>query len=152
MVNKGPAPMPTNIKILTGNRGKRPLNAEEPKPDALIDKTPPEYMDEIAAEKWVELVPLLEELGVLTTVDTVALQALCNSYSLYVQACEKVQEEGLIILGLNEIPYQSPYLKIVDAQSKIMRSYLQEFGLTPSARTRVKVNPPTEKSSKFDKI
>lgn len=152
MVNKGPAPMPTNIKILTGNRGKRPLNSAEPKPGVMIDKNPPDYLDELAAEKWRELVPELENIGVLTSADRVALEALCNAYSLYVQACQMVQKKGLITKGLNDIPYQNPYLKIVDNQSKIMKGYLQEFGLTPSARTRVKVNPPTEKSSKFDKI
>ncbi len=148
---KGPAPLPTKIKKITGNRGKRPLNDSEPAPTPMVDKDPPEYLDTLAASKWRELVPPLEALGILSTVDGLALEALCNSYSLYVQACEKVKEEGLLIMGLNDIPYQSPYLKIADAQSKIMRGFLQEFGLTPSARTRVKV-APVEKSSKFDKI
>jgi hypothetical protein len=42
MTKPGPARLPRRLKIITGNPGKRPLNEDEPEPDALDDFSPPE--------------------------------------------------------------------------------------------------------------
>ena len=39
---RGRRPKPTRIKALTGNPGKRPLNAHEPRPEPALPDCPPE--------------------------------------------------------------------------------------------------------------
>ena len=39
---RGRRPKPTRLKMLTGNPGKRPLNHDEPRPEAAIPECPPE--------------------------------------------------------------------------------------------------------------
>ena len=56
-----PKPMPTALKILTGNRGKRPLNENEPKPKVKKLK-PPEYLDKVAKKEWSRIAPILPDL------------------------------------------------------------------------------------------
>ena len=38
---RGRRPKPTRLKLLTGNPGKRPLNDDEPQPQAAIPECPP---------------------------------------------------------------------------------------------------------------
>ena len=39
---RGRRPVPTCMKLLTGNPGKRPLNANEPQPKPEIPECPPQ--------------------------------------------------------------------------------------------------------------
>lgn len=148
----GPAPLPTALKIATGNRGKRPLNDREPEPDQLFNKEPPEYLDEVAQKEWLRMLPILEKNGVLTELDYTAFETYCRNYSILREASEDLKINGLLTEGPNEIPYQNPNLKIVTEYSKLVRSFLQEFGMTPASRTRVRVEKEKKKASKFDDI
>lgn len=148
----GPAPLPTAIKEATGNRGNRPLNDQEPEPSMLDDKSPPEWLDDIAREEWERVLPVLEKNKVLTEMDVSALEAYCRAYSILRTASEDIKENGLLTVGDNGIPYQNANLKIVTEYSKIVKGYLQEFGMTPASRTRVKVDKESKKKSGFDKI
>ncbi len=48
---RGRKPVPTYLKVIRGNPGKRPLNENEPVPDgALAD--PPEWMSESQKAGW----------------------------------------------------------------------------------------------------
>lgn len=148
----GPAPLPTEIKKATGNRGKRPLNDQEPSPENLDDKSPPEWLDDIAKEEWARVLPVLEKNKVLTEMDVSALEGYCRAYSILREASEDIKEIGLLVTGDNGISYQNPNLKIVTEYSKIVKGFLQEFGMTPASRTRVKVEKEGKGKSSFDKI
>src|SRR3990172_7573668 len=77
---RGPAPMPTAQKEFEGNRGKRALNAREPKPRASAPKCP-EHLDADARLEWRRIVPKLARMKVLTEVDGIALAELCQTYA-----------------------------------------------------------------------
>jgi P27 family predicted phage terminase small subunit len=146
----GPSPLPTKIKKLTGNRGKRPLNANEPEPLPLINKEPPEHLNDMASGEWERMYPELSKLGLITTIDVTAFEGYCIAYSIWREALKKLNDEGMITEGDNGIPYQSPYLKIQNQQLKIVQSFLNEFGMTPASRSRVAVVTGKKKESKFD--
>ena len=42
----GPPPKPTKLKLLAGNPGKRPLNENEPEPEAVAPSVPAHLDDE----------------------------------------------------------------------------------------------------------
>lgn len=67
--------------MLTGNPGKRPLNANEPRPEPAIPEAPVELSPAARAE-WDRLAAELAALGMLTNLDRAALAAYCGAYAL----------------------------------------------------------------------
>lgn len=135
MGRRGPAPKPTKLEKLQGNPGKRKRNAREPKPK---QKAPvcPSWLDTEAKAEWKRIVPELESLGLLTTVDRAALAAYCQSFSRWRAAEEGIQKHGLTFDTLNG-PRKNPEVAISEKALALMKAYLQEFGLSPASRTRV---------------
>ncbi len=147
----GPRPMPTRIKMLTGNRGKRPLGDREPEPKVRIpDK--PAVLYGAAAEEWDRITELLYDLGLVTEIDRAALAAYCQCYGRWVQAEEQLKAEGLIIKTSTGYPIQSLYLSIANKALEQMKKFLVEFGMTPSSRTRVTTVGNKNKKTSFADI
>lgn len=82
---RGRKPKPTNLKILAGNPGRRPLPDGEPCPDAVLP-TPPDFLDDQALREWERIAPELHQLGLLTRLDRAALAAYCQSYAHWIKA------------------------------------------------------------------
>jgi P27 family predicted phage terminase small subunit len=134
---KGRKPQPSALRVLRGNPGRRPLPPDEPTPEPTVNAAPPEWLDEEAKAEWHRLAPMLERLGVLTESDTGALTAYCEAWATWKGATQKIRQFGMVIKGRNEIPMQSPYVRIAHNALIQMRGLLVEFGLTPSSRARV---------------
>ena len=133
---RGRKPIPTQIKLLRGNPGKRPLNESEPQPVPLAPSCPPE-LSQGAKEEWNRLVPELVELGLLTRLDRAALAAYCQAYATYLDAIQAVQKYGQLVKSPNGYPQVSPYLTIANRQVEIMTRIASEFGFTPASRSRI---------------
>src|SRR3979411_433277 len=88
----GPAPKPTQLKLLQGNPGKRKLNPTEPK----FAGTPacPTWLTKAAKAEWKRVVAELSALDMLRSVDSAALAAYCQSYARWRSAEEIVDKEG----------------------------------------------------------
>ena len=138
----GPAPTPTTLKLLRGNPGRRPINDKEPQPEQGIP-TRPGWLTTEAKAEWNRITAELESLGVLTIVDRGALAAYCQAWGDLVEARKLVNELGAnkLVIGNNGTVYPHPYLKMAADAEKRFVSLAQEFGLTPAARTRVRVEP-----------
>lgn len=144
---RGRRPKPTRLKVLTGNPGKRPLNADEPKPEAAIPDAPAELSPAARAE-WDRLAAELGALGMLTRLDRAALAAYCGAYALWAEATEAIQKYGAMIKSPQGFPIQSPYLAIANRQAEIMMRIASEFGFTPASRSRI--SAPIESQPLFD--
>lgn len=130
--------MPTALKILRGNPGKRALPTDEPEPVVVEDtRPPPEWLDDAAKREWERVAPMLIRNGLLTEMDVDALTAYCQAYSTWKEASQKIKLFGMVIKGPNEFVMQSPYLPIANKALATVRAFMVEFGMTPSARTRV---------------
>lgn len=140
----GRKPTPTKLRMLRGNPGRRPLNEREPKPRA--DRMPPcpKHLDRIARSEWRRTGRELRKLGLLTVVDRAAFAAYCQSYSTWIQAQEAIAKHGMLVKAPSGYPMVSPYVSIANQALKQMRAFLAEFGMTPSARSRVQVADPEE--------
>lgn len=149
----GRRPKPTALKKLQGNPGKRKLNEREPKPKAG-DPEMPKGLSEDAATEWNTIVPELRELGVLTKIDRAALAAYCHAYARWMEAEREVARVGIVVqepiwdrltgrlLGVKF--KKNPAVTISETAQKIMKAFLVEFGMTPSSRSRVRIEKPTE--------
>lgn len=148
---RGRKPEPSALKILRGLPGKRKLSVDEPKPTPLENVQPPDWLDAEAQAEWRRLAPMLERLGVLTESDVDAFAAYCESWATWKTATQKIRQFGMVIKGKDsDLPVVSPYVKIANHSLGHMRSFLTEFGMTPSSRARVHaVNPRTETVSKW---
>jgi P27 family predicted phage terminase small subunit len=134
--------------MLTGNPGKRPLNGDEPKPEATIPECPSE-LSPPARKEWDRLASELGALRMLTNLDRGALAAYCAAYALWAEANEALQKYGVMIKSPQGFPIQSPYLAIANRQAEIMMRIASEFGFTPASRSRISA-PTSTGPSLFD--
>ena len=141
----GPPPTPTAIRIAKGNPSRRPLPPDEPAPDRLADLTPPECLSDAAKLKWAELAPLLRDLGVLTVADRDALSLLAESWARWAEAERRIRVHGLVVTAGpgSSVPMISPYLSIARHAQREVSRLLEQFGCTPSSRSRVSAVPAT---------
>lgn len=171
----GRRPLPTRVKKLRGNAGKRKLNDAEPQPDPGEPQMPA-GLSPMAQQEWARVVPELLRLEVLSKIDGKALAAYCMAYSRWMQAEADIAKYGLIIeepvidaktgdqrrigeilsidadgnaVRLGDPLFQlkrNPAISVSHDAMKLMKSFLVEFGMTPAARTRLRV----EKSEKSE--
>lgn len=144
MARMGRPPKPTNLKILEGNPGKRPLPKNEPKPKPLAPKRPAWLTGE-GKKMWERLSPELERLGLLTVIDGEAFTAACQCWKTYVDCQRFLKKNGLTHTYTNtqgaENEVERPEVRIGQKALDQFRSFCSEFGLTPSSRTRIEVRP-----------
>ena len=140
---QGRKPIPTNLKILHGNPGKRPLNKDEPTPRALGRiPSPPAQLSELAQDQFRRLARQLLDLGLLAKVDVIALATLAASYARWLEAQQMLKDTGLLIVKKDGEVRLTPLLRLsIEAQAEVVR-LLAEFGLSPSSRSRLHVEKP----------
>lgn len=133
-------PKPTHLKLVEGNPGKRPINAQEPDPAYLNDLAPPPYLAKDSAKIWEEIAPRLRAARLLTELDTLALAKLCDAEAVYRQATEQMVD-GAVIRRADGALVMSAAAMAQAMAFKRVKAMLSEFGMTPVARSRVSVNP-----------
>lgn len=124
--------------MLAGNPGKRALNHAEPRPRVVLPR-PPEHLSDDEKEKWKLIVRELHPLGLVTTIDKDALAMYCVIFVRWKKAERMVREKGEIIKTAAGNIIQNPYLSIANRALDQLNKLGAEFGMTPSSRSRVKV-------------
>lgn len=139
------------------------MNQGEPKPAPASDLKPPRgRLSKHARRLWVDLAPSLESLGLLTEADLAAFELLCDHYGFAVEAAAILRDEGLVVKEPaafddegNPTAWKSkknPAAQIFRENSVAFRMLAGEFGLTPSARARLDVEPPEKEKSLADEL
>lgn len=153
----GRRPKPLAIHQLNGNPSHFSQadlkGAEQPKPD-LVRPEMPKGMPKAARREWRRIVPLLENIGVLSNVDGLALAEYCRAHALIEQAQKEIDKHGLIFVTHYESKdgdivigdiKQNPACAVLSTQQKVMKAFLIEFGLTPASRAKLKIQRPSDK-------
>lgn len=152
MGQRGPKPLPANVHMLRGNPSKLPLSQlmDEVRPPVEIP-TCPRHLLPAARREWARISKELRMLGLVSQIDRAALAVYCQAYARWAQAEAKIAEmngadekgeAGLI--GYTPSGYQqmSVWLQISNRAVEQMHKALCEFGMTPSARSRVTPSDP----------
>ncbi len=150
MGKRGPAPKPTNLKVLQGNPGKRQLNNNEPKynsNDELLK--PPTYLSRYAKKEWKRIAPLLLKNTLLTYADISALAAYCQAYHRWIESEKLIRTHGYTTTTDKGNVIQRPEVGAANKAMEIMLRYGKEFGLTPSSRTSLYVDEPDKGDDPF---
>lgn len=136
---RGRKPKPTAVKVLEGNPGKRALNLDEPKFKTQIPTCPP-HLSSNAKTEWRRITKLLHQAGLLTNVDRGALAGYCAAYARWAEAERELKKPGIqwIIETDKGNLVQNPLIGIANKSMILMLKFATEFGMTPSARSRVK--------------
>lgn len=154
---------PTELKIINGNPGKRPLNKQEPDPEYLDDLTPPTWLPNGAKQVWMQLAPKMRKAKVLTVIDVTAFEKFCVAHARWRAAVQDLELLGVMVPrgGEKDMPQEptdgkdssknSPKVgpgqvinQLVFAESMFFKQAVtleREFGMTPAARTRVLIDP-----------
>ena len=80
MSNKGRKPVPTALKLLGGNPGKRKLNKDEPIPKIKLPSCPG-WLEPESKKRWKQVGKKLINLGIMSDIDDSAFAAYCQSYA-----------------------------------------------------------------------
>jgi P27 family predicted phage terminase small subunit len=132
---RGRKPDPTPLKILSGSRPDR-VNASEPALPASRPE-PPDYLDEVAAAKWLELVETAEAMGTLTQAEGEAIVIYAQAFSRKRSAEKDIAVGGVTTTCGTGGLKPHPALGVIrDAEATMMR-LLSEFGFTPASRSKV---------------
>ena len=139
--------MPAHLRLITGNRGKRPIKKGVEVAEALPDA--PQFLSAEAKAEWARLAPQLSVLGLLTALDVGVLAAYCQSFAIWKQATESLADGSLTAKSAKGNDMSNLMLGITRRAAQDMARYASEFGLTPVARMRLAVPPrdsdPTDK-------
>lgn len=156
----GRKPKPTKLKMLIGNPGKRKLNDSEPVSE-VVCPDPPEHLSAEAKGAWVSFAKSLHDSQILTTLDLSSLELVCVTYARWRKAAAELDRwltedkpkvsGGLLVFSATSGVTANPLIRIESNLADLLRKLLVEFGMTPSARSRVHAEggkakvDPTEK-------
>jgi len=116
-------------------------NTKAPEPESIAPD-PPKWLSGAALEEWKRILPLLLRENSVTPWDRAALVAYCEEWKMYVSCTQKIRMlRSFTVTGSRKQKAEHPLLRI---REKCFRRLLQvcaEFGLTPSARSRLNVKP-----------
>lgn len=136
---RGRKPTPLNLRVVQGNPGKRKIPDDIPKPKATV-KVPraPKQLSVAARPYWRQFARELSNMRVLTSADYPALAMLSEQYAIYWEAMDGVRQYGIIGVTPNNHLVRSEWLNTANKAMDQCLKILLEFGLTPSARMRVR--------------
>jgi len=145
MGRHGFPPESTALKILKNNPGRRSLRRQDVKVPVELPE-PTELVDAEALKEWCRAVPILQAAGLATSADFAALVCYCTVWSHWRQVSRARALEGFVTQR-KASPALNPLFKAEMALLTQLRAFLVELGMTPSSRSRIKVEPPPIKSA-----
>jgi P27 family predicted phage terminase small subunit len=121
---------------LRGVQPKR-INFDEPVPlERAINR--PEWLSDLAAEEWNRVAPHLVAMRVVTEADLTALCVYCEAVARWRRLAELVARSAPVIQRDGGVVKNPLYSQVRDAATEV-RVWAREFGLTPSARSGIRV-------------
>lgn len=161
MAKPGPAPKPTQLRILQGNPSKRPINEHEPKPKVVKKRPkPPVALTKLARKFWKDYCDILIACQTLTDADLMLLARYCDALEDWCKARENKLKFGRAIpkyewvrdyvknekgeQTVKMVKQIAGFIKNPDATafteaSRDLLRMEQELGLTPASRSRILV-------------
>lgn len=133
----GPRTLPDSVKKLAGTYRGDQSNDLQPVLTALTEiPAAPSYLSAMAKRFWTRTAGVLVGMGVLTEADLPGLEAYSSIYARWRDAEAKLKG-GMTVEG--NVEKLKVYSRVSRECSKEMKSWMVEFGLTPSSRSRIRV-------------
>lgn len=134
----GPAPKPTQLKLLHGENRPSHLNLAEPKPRDALPVCPDDVSDGVRAV-WDDTMRELIAMDLAHAADRDSLICYCEAVVTHRRASATLAKSPLLITGQKGNLVRNPMLQIQRDAATTIRNFAAEFGLTPASRTRIEV-------------
>lgn len=152
MGRRGPTAKPAELKVLEGNRGKRPLavNLDSTfRPEAGMPSVP-KGLSPGARKVWKRLSVELLRYNLISVVYSDIFEELCETVSdvkelrhslrakqNLLRSQGKDPMEAFEVVSPNGLPMQHPRYQILKSERQMMLSLLAKFGLSPAEQANV---------------
>ena len=150
MGQRGPKPKPSELKLLEGNRGNRPLNLNESfRPEVGLPDVP-RWLTKEGKKAFKRLSSELLRYNLLSKVDQDAFAMLCQTIGriellerALTSRVEQLAQQGKEAAEAyesrtpNGMAIQSVTYQILSKEQDKLRALIAEFGLSPAQRARV---------------
>lgn len=152
MGRRGPTAKPAELKVLEGNRGKRPLavNLDSTfRPEAGMP-TVPKGLSPGARKVWKRLGAELLRYNLISVVYSDIFEELCETVAdvkelrhsmrarqALFRSQGKDPMEAFEVVSPNGLPMQHPRYQILKSERQMMLSLLAKFGLSPAEQANV---------------
>lgn len=141
---KGRPSVPSHLRVITGNPGKRAIEPGPTIDPAIPDM--PQHLNARARAEWDRIVPELVKAGLLAVTDRAILAMYCVAFARWVEAEEKIAELakadadgglGLVRKAHNGFEQMTMWTVVSNKAQEQVLKYASEFGLSPATRARV---------------
>lgn len=151
----GRKPKPTALRILEGNRGKRPLPAGEPEPVRHLEPSDaPEWLSDQAREVWEREIARIPR-GLLGAHHAELFAHYCSTLA-ELQRINKLSAKAPPVIpvgsGDSKIYQQSPWASAYLRHADMLRKLASELGLTPTSSPRVAAAPKQNTANPFQAL
>jgi len=137
MGKRGPLPQSADAKAALGTL----------RPDRVPSVLPaegapsmPAWIDAEAIPYWDELVAMLQDSGVLSRQDAVALAFLAEAVEEYVDLRKEVKARGYVSVSEKGGAYQNPVVGTKNKAREFASKLMDKFGMTTTARVGLVVS------------
>ena len=147
----GRKPLPTHLKLVKGTARPGRLNKNEPKPSVVVPE-PPEHLDERAKVKFTVMANMLARHGVMTELDVGAIARYAVVWCRWIDAEAEIKKRGPVVKTSGDNIIQNPFLAVANKCLLQMAQIESEFGLTPSSRSRIRMEAPSDTVDPFEEF
>jgi P27 family predicted phage terminase small subunit len=136
---RGRLAAPDNVRQLRGNR-KPVVPVLKARPGV---PNPPTWLDREARAEWTRVVPELERMGILATIDRAILASYCDCWARWVEARKALVDSGVLQPASRKRDgdaVKNPAWQVYRDAGTQHSNLARQLGLTPAARLRL--TPP----------
>lgn len=141
----------TNLKLIENSCDRRHpmLISGEPLPSTPIGSAPAHFSFKERGT-WDDIVKNAPR-GMLKALDRYVLEAFVEAWETRRQAQEKLRRSPMVIRTPSGSAVPSPYVRIVNQQTVIIKSLIAELGFSPAARTSIAIEeePDEDPTDRF---
>lgn len=136
----GRPPKPSALKRMHGTERSDRRNGHEPEPDLLLDLAPPSHLALESAAVWRHVAPMLSRTGVLTVIDVIALEMLCDFVADY-RETRRQRGADFVTHSARGSEMLNQLQVAMSMSSKRAEALMARFGMDPVSRSRIMVDP-----------
>ncbi len=119
--------------------------------------TCPNWLDKEAKKVWKQVTEILDELRILSRTDTNVISRYCVMFVRWKKAEEFLARNGHAYVtkkedGSIQSVRQYPQVAVANNLTLNLLRIEQEFGLTPSARSRIQIDFPNEEVDELQRF
>ncbi|EIX4511081.1 phage terminase small subunit P27 family [Escherichia coli] len=146
----GPPKTPPHLHVIRGNPSKRPVKSapELPRNDEKRVPPTPKHFDKRGKYWFKRMAEELNAEGIISKLDSRALELLVEAYTEYRHHCETLDAEGYTYrteTQSGDVLIKAHPAAAMKADAwKRLRAMLGEFGMSPASRAKVNVNAPDD--------